>query len=224
MKSLGILCLVVVATTAQALMIDDFSTGAINDSISAGSGSTYTAALGAVGGNRYVYHDVLDGNPLGLSHSTIVATGPGIFASDSKTLVDAYTTIKYGSNASGVFGAFDMNLNFSSFDRIRLNVLSNDQPTSIRVGVGNNTNGFRFQTINLAGGPALVPQTVDFLFTGFTGGSFNFGDVDRIEIVIDTTASGDFVLDSVEAVPEPASMIALGLGAAALVARRKRNS
>lgn len=222
MKSIGILGLMTLAALSQALVIDDFSTGAINDSISTGSNVTHTAAASAVGGFRNVYHDVFDGNPLGLSHSTIVATGPGIFASDSKTQVDAYTIIRYGSNASGIFGAFDMNLDFSSFDRIRLNVLSNDQPSSIRIGVGNNTDGFRFQTIALAGGAPLVPQTVDFLFSGFTGGTFNFGDVDRIQIDIDTNASGDFVLDSVEAVPEPASMIALGLGVAALVSRKRK--
>ncbi|MFM9874732.1 MAG: PEP-CTERM sorting domain-containing protein [Fimbriimonadaceae bacterium] len=219
MKTFAIIALLGVATVSHALMIDDFGTGNINDQISAGSNQTFTAATVA-GGNRYVYHDVFDGNPLSLSHTTVVTNG--IFASDSKTLVDAFATLKYGSNATGVFGAFDMNLNFSGFDRIRINVLSNDQPATIRVGVGNNTQGFRFQTLAVTPNMVMVPQTLDFMFTSFTGGAFNFGDVDRISIDLDTTASGDIVLDSVEAVPEPASMIALGLGVAALISRKRK--
>jgi hypothetical protein len=73
---------------------------------------------------------------------------------------------------------------------------------------------------NLAPNMILMNQTIDIAFSDF--GAFNFADVDQVIFQLDSTASGDTVIDSFEAVPEPASMIALGLGVAALVSRKRK--
>lgn len=218
MKTLAICGLLGAACFAQALMIDDFSTGNSTDSISSGLGQTYAPAT-VPGGNRYVGHSI-QVNPLNLTHTAVVTNG--IFASDSKTLVDAIAVIGYGSDASGGFTvATDLNLNLSAQNAFKITVLSNDLPADIYIGIRTNSGALTFSAVHaVTPGMVMVTQTITVNFSEFLGQ--NFADVDTIGLYVDTTASGDMVIDSFEAVPEPASLFALGLGAAALVARKRK--
>ncbi|MBS1710270.1 MAG: PEP-CTERM sorting domain-containing protein [Armatimonadetes bacterium] len=218
MKTFALFGLLGFGCMAHALMIDDFSTGNINDQISTGSNSTYTAAS-VPGGNRWVYHSI-SANPLGLTHSNVVING--IFASDSKTSVDAGSIIGYGSDSAGSFTVgTDLNLDLSTQNAFNINVLSNDLAATIQIAIRTNGGNLAFSSLhNLTPGMVMTPQVVTISFAEF--GAQNFADVDSIGIYLDTTASGDTVIDSFEAVPEPASLIALGLGAAALVARKRK--
>lgn len=203
---------------AHAVMIDDFSTGNINDVISIGSQFSYTAAS-VPGGNRWVYHSI-SANPFNLTHSNVIING--VFASDSKTSVDAGSIIGYGVDSVGGFSVgTDLNLDLSTQNAFQINVLSNDLPATLQIAIRTNGGTLTFSSLhNLTPGMVMTPQVVTISFAEF--GAQNFADVDTIGIYLDTTASGDTVIDSFEAVPEPASLIALGLGAAALVARKRK--
>ncbi len=219
MKTFAIIALLGVATVSHALMIDDFSTGDINDKIfNLSNNMTYTGAS-VPGGNRWVYHEITS-NPLSLSHSTIVING--VFASDNKTQVDSNTIIGYGSDAAGNFTAgTDLNLDLTGLDSFKINILSNDQPATLQIRLRTNSGALISSALHaITPGMVLTPQMVSINFSEFGGADFS--DVDSIGIYLDSTASGDTVIDSFEAVPEPASMIALGLGVAALISRKRK--
>lgn len=217
MKTFALIALMGIGTAAHAVMIDDFVDGNVNDSISSGSNITEQAAT-VPGGLRTVYHEI-EANPLNLSHSTVVING--IFASDNKTQVDSFTELVYGVSNSGLTFV-DLNLDLSGQDRFRFNILSNDLNANIRAWVRTSSDGnwINSSWVPVLPNMVLMNQTVEVLFSDF--GAFDFSDVDQIAFDLDSTASGDTVIDSFEAVPEPASMIALGLGVAALVSRKRK--
>jgi len=218
MRNIILVALAIVGSAAHALMIDDFSTGNINDTISAGNSVLVTAAT-VPGGFRYT-NNIIDANPLNRSHSVIVTNG--VFVSDSQTLVDAQAWIAYGADANSNFTNL-LDLDLSGNDRFRFTFASNDLPATIQMQVYEQGFGSVYSTVyNIAPNMIMMNQTVEILFSDFAG--INFANVDGIGIFINTGASGDVVLDSFEAVPEPASMVALGLGVAALVARKKRKA
>jgi hypothetical protein len=218
MRAILLVALATAGACAHALVLDDFTDGNINDKIfGTSTNATYTAAT-VPGGFRYVWHTITS-NPFSLSHSTTVTNG--IFSTSSKNEVDADTTIAWGVDSTGsVNVANDLNANLSSFTQFKFNVLSNDNPATITMVVRSGS------TTAMSAAKAVMPnmvstsQMVTFDFSEFTG--INFADVDTIIANINTSTSGDLVLDSFEAVPEPGTMIALGLGAAALAARRRK--
>lgn len=219
MRKIWLIALAALASVSNALVLDDFSTGDSNSVITTGTASTYTAAA-VPGGFRYTTH-LITANPLNLSNSITVING--ILAFSSKTSVDAIGGIGWGVDASGNVGSNDLNANLATFDRFRLNILSNDLPATGEFFVrsasqftGSFVSG---GTFNIPGNAILTNQSVDVLFSSFAG--FNFSDVDSIALVLDTPASGDLVLDSFEAVPEPATMAILA-GAAFFASRRRK--
>ncbi len=217
MRAILLVALATAGVFAHALVLDDFNDGNINDKIfGTSSNSTYTAAT-VPGGFRYVLHSIT-ANPFSLSHSAVVTNG--IFSSSSKNEVKAVAVIGWGVDATGTASAGTaLNANLSSFTQFKVNVLSNDQPASLTLQVGSGAGAFN---VTKAVMPNMVStaQSVTFSFSEFTG--VDFSDVDAIGLLVDTGTSGDIVLDSFEAVPEPGTMIALGLGAAALAARRRK--
>ncbi len=215
MKTYAIIALMGIATAAHALMIDDFSTGNVNDAISSGSNITHTAAA-VPGGFRTILH-AIEANPLNLSHSTVVING--IFASDNKTQVDSITNVGYGFDGAGNLST-ELNLDLSSLSSFKFSVLSNDLAATLRVRVWNGASVFTSTAHAITPNMVLTNQEVNIDFSEFVGA--NFADIDAIAFDLDSTASGDTVIDSFEAVPEPASMIALGLGVAALISRKRK--
>ena len=76
-------------------------------------------------------------------------------------------------------------------------------------------------TKSIPGNQVNTPFMMTVGFNEFSG--INFNDIDQMVVRFDTGASGDLTLTSLEAVPEPGTMIALGLGAA-MAARKRRKA
>lgn len=205
---------------SNAVVLDDFSDGNLNDTISSGLNHTLTAAT-VPGGFRYAGHSIT-ANPFNLTHSIIVTNG--IFAAASESSVDTLSVFGYGFDAVGVPGANDLNMDLSGQSQFTLDVLSNDEQGTVAIAVrssGVNGGSYIYSNIKpLATGITSGFQSITFDFSEFAG--MNFADVDSIGVIVDNSASGDAVFDNFEAVPEPATLglAALGLGA---LARRRKN-
>jgi hypothetical protein len=212
--SLGILA----AVPASALVvIDDFSSGAVAQSITSGSLLDFQNGTMS-GGDRGLKMEVTS-NAFSLSYQ--VNTVTGTFNVSSQAGVDGYTQIGYGYfNNAGAFAFQDLNLDLSGEDRFEMDILSHDQPVSVTMSL-RSAGATQMITKNLPGNMVNTPMTLTYNFSEWT--TINFADIDQILVEFNTQVSGDLTIDSIEAVPEPATMTLLA-GALALAARRKKRS
>lgn len=212
--SLGILA----AVPASALVvIDDFSSGAVAQSITSGSLLDFQNGTMS-GGDRGLKMEVTS-NAFSLSYQ--VNTVTGTFNVSSQAGVDGYTQIGYGYfNNSGAFAFQDLNLDLSGEDRFEMDILSHDQPVSVTMSL-RSAGVTQMITKNLPGNMVNTPMTLTYNFSEWS--TINFADIDQILVEFNTQVSGDLTIDSIEAVPEPATMTLLA-GALALAARRKQRS
>ncbi|HRJ27769.1 MAG TPA: PEP-CTERM sorting domain-containing protein [Fimbriimonadaceae bacterium] len=213
---------VVAASSQAAILIDDFTSGSYSKVLT--SGADYALQNGTMlGGDRGTFLQVLS-NPLGVSLNFSV--GSGFYIADAGSRL-AYTVgVGYGysltgGGTSGSFLTDDLNANFGGQDRFRLWFESNDLNLGLEIGVRSGGT-FYTHTRTIAGGFPNTPFVEDVMFTSAGFGGVNWADVDQVYLQFTNTPSGDFALTRFEAVPEPASMMALGAGLAALVARRRK--
>lgn len=221
MKKLSALAMLGIAIPAHGFVLDDFSTGNQLLRISSGTAIDHTAAAGAIGGVRSVYVGVVTN--LFQNDATVRVNG-GAFSHNDDAGVYSEAMIFYGYDASGVFTP--LNLDLSGQDRLRLRFLEADHAVNLVIVVFS-AEGASYSLFGVNLLPSATPFTVDALFSSF--GAFTMGggfdDIDLIQIILQRASGGatasDLAIDTLEAVPEPASFLALG-GLAALVALRKR--
>lgn len=218
-KSLFLLCGVGLVGVANAqLVIDDFSTGNYSKTITSGSDLAFQSGT-MVGGDRFA-ETIVESNPLGLEIQTDILGGT--YSVSSQPQMDGMGKVGYGYAASGSgVTNDDLNLDLSSLNAFRINVLSSDQPGSLMVTVrSSSSNGgvAVSSTTALLGDMVNVPHSIDVDFSSFAG--IDFSDIDQMEFKFDTTPSADLTVGSVEAVPEPGTMAVLA--SAGLLALRKR--
>jgi len=209
------------APLAHGMLIDDFSTGF---DVATTKTNVYAFETGAMlGGVRENWLNVTS-DPYNRSLELNI---DGIYSLSSGVGVQSYVELGYGikSNGSGGWTAFDLNQNLTGTTALRLNFLANDRDVTAWAYVGTNMWTNVSRTSLLVAGNQDSPFSVDFNLASLTtwvGTGANLSDVDQIVFVFQTKPAGDLALSSVETVPEPASMAALGLGIAALVARKRR--
>jgi hypothetical protein len=196
------------ATYANALVIDDFTSGPYAVSLQAGTDSADQFGT-MLGSERHTFVEV-ESNPLTQWLDFTIASGLAI--TSSGTLLDAYVEVLYGFNT-------DLNVDLSGYNAFKVNFVSNDLPMTMLVGLGSSTGG-QFEVISLpvASGVGFSVTVPFSLFTTFT----SFGDVDFIGFGFDSVSNGDYAIGGLEVVPEPATIAALAVGLGALVARRRK--
>jgi hypothetical protein len=229
--SVSVLAGALVIPASAVVVIDNFTQGATTLSIAGGVGSqeSQQSVINAVGTQRDVLLSVTSNPFLRTATFEIVpaqgmafySSGPGVVGAvgldydgvDTENLIDGIQTAGPG-----------LNLNLSAENAFRFAFTFADLGSTVRVDAYTFSGGSSTGSAVVSSGIS-VPTNVDINFSAFTvltAGGVNWADVDRLVFTFDGGAARDFSLSNISAVPEPASMAALTIGALGLVARRRR--
>lgn len=227
MKFRGFLSLAVlsVAAFSPALIIDTFSDGNVSLVVSNGAGLASLDPATVLGGSRatWIGQTTFTGNRT----STLDISG-GAFSIDNSINTTSTSSLGYGVTSVANNGTFssssNASFNLAGLNTFRFHFEAADQPLAVEVLlVMDNGAGFEVLTKTVAGGQ-FSPFIVDLGPADITnsGGTITYGDVDQLRISFYTSNAGDFALDQIEAVPEPATMAVIGLGLTAMARRRRK--
>lgn len=207
---------------ASAIVIDDFSDGDVLHTANSSQGWVFSLTNATVlGGDRGVQ---IRNNGLG---TALAEVGGGRFGVSYPTDGFGISALIYGATSLIPGGAvYDFNANFdlSPNSALRFHFAGNDQPLEMYVrmvesdGVTSTTADYS----KVIAGGQFSPFTVDIDDTDLFSGSPVWGQFDVMFISFDAADSGDFALTMIEAVPEPATLLALGGASALMLARRRR--
>lgn len=220
MKRLGLLALITTASVSQAALLDDFSTGAYTSGyFSSGTVNGWTPAS-VPGGIRSTFIDIQSNNSGGDARLRVV-TANNLFSVSNEPGVDAFARLAYGfASNTQTPSSSPMNLNLVGAPKLQLTFQNNDLPLAITAYLYTN-GGTTFSFLRSAVVPGGVApgyvQTFDF-----SSDAAALGDVDSILFNIDPVTNGDFSISSISTVPEPTTLVGIGLGAVALIRRRRK--
>lgn len=218
------LALVVVAS-GHALLIDDFSDGNLTHLVNGGAEAFTLTAASVLGGDRATW---IDQTTFVGNRYSILDISAGALSVENAIGTDSISSIGYGVNSVFAGGGFGIdptsNFNLSTFNTYRLNFEGNDQPLTVFLGLFNSSGSdFVIFQKNIAGGQ-FSPFSVDITAADIVSlvGTPDYSSIDQVRLDFFTSNAGDFAVTSFEAVPEPATLAVLGLGAAALIRRRRK--
>jgi len=219
----SIAALAVIAASSQALLIDDFTTGPYSVNLVTPSAMDTAFQTATVPGGTRTTRLFVESNPLSVQINLTV--GSGFAISDSGTMGDNWVRVGYGyeNNGSGGLATDPLNLDLSAWNAFKIDFRSNDLANDVKVYVGTWTGTtYNLSTSSLVapGGNQTTPFSLYAPFAGFAG-TAAWNDVDVIVFEFDNTPSGDFAIERFEAVPEPASILALAFGISTIAVRRR---
>ncbi len=219
-----------VVGSAHAVVIDDFTTGTFSASYGGDAYFTGGATVpNAVGPLRY-HSTMFNANPLFAETfidmlgdgKTYIETGPG---------VDAEVTLIWAgglTSGTGSFGGGSLNANqftaipanLSGLTGFQVGYENADQNFDLVMGFIDTTNNvFELSTpvtVTAGTGSVVIP------FSSINLTNINLASVDGVVFRAFMDHSQDVTITRLNAVPEPASMVALGAGLLALLRRSRR--
>ena len=210
MKRLLTITLAATAAAANAVVFDSFTDGDFSIDLFDTQFDGRAMSASVPGGVRTTFSQILV-NPFDLGANQSITSGAYSVGGDFG--VETFSGITYGYDTSGI--QKELNLDLSDQNAFAFDFIGTDQPLSVGVLV---SSGSATDTQSITIGPSSGLKYIPF--SAFSG--IDFSDVDRLTFSFRTNPSGDFALNSIGAVPEPASMAALGLGVAALLRRRRK--
>lgn len=220
-----LLPLALLAIGAQAshamVMLDNYDSGAIDLLLNWPNNSIQTNRVGTMVGGQVWTELAIAANSNQNNARLRVNTSLGRMDVSSEVLVQALMFSTYGVDSAGDFSASsDLNLDLSGESRFEVDFFYVETPllVSITLYDAESIYGSTQVTTTVSSG---FSKKASFDFSAFTG--YDFSDVDAILFDITAPTSSDYSINSFSAVPEPASMAALGLGLACLARRRKRS-
>lgn len=213
--ALSVAALAAAAASHALVLIDDFSTPQSRLTLHTLGSTSNTVSGGAflfAHRTQYIqqdlnYHDGVADN------SAVIRQELLRYSSDMEVIGQYRLSYWQGTT----FG-----LDLSATPAFRVHFLTNDTPFPLVVHV----TSFDLATgfgVTATGGVAVPATLSPFTVTVDTwSDAINWSNVTDIDFHFSPQRGGDFELGSVEAVPEPATMLVLGAGVAALLARRRR--
>lgn len=224
--------MVALACASQAaITIDDFTVGAFAMTGKADQYSTQTGATpNIIQGFRYNSF-AFSGNPSNRTMtSEIDAALPGNYFFEAGTGVSGsmvaawFSGLQNGVSASGPGGlttndvtAFNPLVDLSGQTSLQLSYKDNDQNTTVNFGIYSaDLSTAEEHSLAMTSGAG----TLNMSLANFT--NIDLSQIGGLYLRIEIPNGNDFTLTNYQAVPEPASIIAIGAGLAALARRRKR--
>ncbi len=219
-----------VVGSAHAVVIDDFTTGLFSASYGGNAYFTGGATVpNAVGPLRY-HSTKFNANPL-FAQTFIEMLGDGKTYIETGPGVDAEVTLAWAgglTSGTGTFGGGSLNANqftaipanLSGLTGFQVGYENADQNFDLVMGFIDTTNNvFELST------PVTVTAGTDSVVIPFSSinlTNINLASVDGVVFRAFMDHSQDVTITRLNAVPEPASMVALGAGLLALLRRSRR--
>ena len=225
-KSLVSFSLLLAVGSANAAIIDSFTTGSEGVTTNSVTNLSYNAAAASVlGGTRFLGQKFTGGT--NRDAAATVDASQGSFNVSTPFGSTTQSALAYGNIGTPATGSLNWAvLNGTDFslsgDTIRLNFNGNEQPLAITIYAQNETGFTKYQ--KTVAGDQFTPFTVDFTSADITTvtGSGSLASFDGLGFFFQSSPSGDFDLKSIEVVPEPTTIAGLALGAVALMRRRNK--
>lgn len=210
------LCVMLSASFASAVTIDDFKTGAFSiGNGAAGTVNSTDAGTGMIGGERETtLRWIAGGNPALHSNSAVVASGVGVLAWDNGDAIEGDLVLVYDGVGSPGLGSVDLTDGGTATQFLIGYQDGDGNPVKITIEVtDSDSSDAAFDTFTTVNGGSGV---LAINFSDFTG--IDFTQVDKLEYTFYTPdpdgLGGDhnFTFLKSGVIPEPVTMVGVFCG------------